>query len=1305
MIKNVKYCQYFLLSLIANDIASAPTFNGSNVIAQKSFSLDIAASSAWVTNELTRRTGRIKVKRNITKEYRFEHSVIKSVVKPPREKISFADAALLHDDGQHAHTHWPSNVEDDDDVSLGNGASNEMNEAVYFMASQMLQQIPPPPNPALLQVCLLDHNHLTSLSPLSSCTSLLELSVNHNSITSLPEIFANLLNLQILRMESNQITSWRSILPLKSSPSLGYLSLTGNAFAKNSKYRPFVVNLVPNLKALDSYAISDEELLENYTFPDHYKPLSDTYRLPEFIINREIYPLNTNSKNSNSSALNIYTQIEFADVCIAFISNIVSSCSPIFLIQWAYRRYLGRKMTNNITAKAAQIIQNVIRKKVMARIFKRQLDSLLIAEGHSNLLVSRREGRRVHSANVIQEGYRQLRQKRLEKKSVGIIMKWFGRKQKRFKRLLEKMGAGDQRILFGAKDRDNVIKCVIEVLTMLKKDISHIEAYEIAKTKIVETGIEVLREMKEVDVLGKDAITDGLFKFWRRSSRDGRGVVIGGSSIVRLKKVIEQGRFSEKLLNYFGVSKRACCKPNKFEVETFVSEWGDLGWENEQGVRMFKFDEGRVKMMAEVVRMINRRFPHTLLIFDGQAARLAAAVVLQSVWRSYISRKELKPSALQRVCERRARIKIQNWWRDWSGVKRRIRHLTILNKAAKRVDSKTVYIEANMFYLLTNAKHCEGMVSALGNNHNRKKAGFNKVEFGFDEEDRVNLIEFEDEVEGGEGEQRGGVDGPVAPLTNVVKTNSPIISRRSIFRKRQHMWQQIGHKKDLNLELIPDWMEWKPTAMDGSGTKLNGNIGALLLTGVELNLVPQGPLLDPDVVKKGNVKVKSIDYLQKRGVMLMCMKFKSVGEARKRVGLLAMKTFHLAMELYCPCFTFSGLEEVGMLFEQTGLGGRGRGDAGGGEDNVAVSLIKKPRRPNSVRPKSAGGRPNVAVRGEDKEECWVSGVKSPTYVKQARPQTARAAAKKKQEEGGGVGVGGEGQDEEGFGGSGEIIVNNETFEPDAEYCAQLIRLQSLITKKQKKKKNKEEAELRRIRVQETREREKALKEKRKDGRKMTDLDYAKLMKWKADMNALKFFEEHAAAEADAIKSGEIMRARVVAREGGMKLKAEKEAKEMNAAMAAMAEKMQTEKGLREEQGKREEEEQKKLEANRRVRVAEKRKKHKSKSVNNFGLHINLVNREGGKVARDLRKRKEAREVKAKVGARKAANQRYRALRVAEALREHEEKSKKVKLEKEQVNELLIQREVLSRQKMNARKLIYRGKKDVGGVGGGDSGTS
>ncbi|GMH57277.1 hypothetical protein TrST_g8278 [Triparma strigata] len=1241
-------------------------------------------------------------------------------LKPPskQDKITFSDVA------SQPQSLWANNEDED----VGDEGASQLKESVYFLSSQMLQDIPQPPNPALLQVCLLDHNHLTSLSPLSSCTSLLELSANHNSITSLPDMFGNLTNLQILRLESNQITSWRSILPLKISPSLTYLSLIGNAFCKNAKYRPFVVNLVPNLKALDCYAISDEELLENYTFPDHYKPLSNTYRLPEFIINREI---NNFNNSSNDESLSIYTQIEFVDACSAFIANIVSSCSPIFLIQWAYRRYLGRKLMNNITAKAAQIIQNVIRKKVMARIFKRQLDSLLVAEGYSNLLVSRREGRRAHSANVIQEGFRQLRQRRLEKKSVRTIIKWFGRKQKRFKRLLEKMGAGDQRILFGAKDKENVIKCVIEVLMQFKKDRSHIEAYEIAKSKIVETDIQVLREMTHVDVLSKDAKTDGLFRFWRRKRDEKKKD--SADSIVMLRKVVEQGRFDEKLLNYFGVSKRACCKPTSSEFETFSTAFNDSKWENAPGMRLFKFDEGRVKMMAEIVRMINRRYPHTLLIFDGQAARLSAAVVLQSTFRSYRLRKSLRPSALQRLCERRARIKIQNWWRDWSGVKRRIRHLTILNQAAKRVDSKTVYIEANLFYLLTNAKHCEGMVKALEHGQH-KKAGFNKIEFGFDESDRVYLVEFDDD-----GLEDPVSPTPIAPLSsNVVKSASPFISRRSIFRKRQHMWQQVGHKVDLNLELIPDWMEWKPNVMDGSQAKLNGNIGALLLTGVELNLVPQGPLLDPDAKRERglggkSVRAKSIDFLQRRGVMLMCMKFKSVEEARKRVGLLAMKTFHLKTQLYCPCFTFSGLEEVGKakkglpsrwmpelreltpgarlqleimcqlhtneiqpisFLSKLGLGGGGGG--GGkvedeGEDHVAVSPIKKPKRPKSGRPKSGraggrgrvGGRPMSAGgrggRGEEKkEECWVSGVKSPTYTKQPRPQTARAAAKKEED----VVAGG---DE--FG-SGEIV-NTETFEPDAEYCAQLIRLQSLITAKQKKKKDKEEDELRRLRVQETRSREKALKEKRKDGRKMTDLDYAKLIKWKADMESLRFFESHAAYTASAEKSSSIMRARLEARENASKAKAEREAKEMNANMAAIAEKMNVDKGLREEQLKKEEDHAQKLQANRRLRAAEKLDNHRDDKGKSFGLCINLLNRSGARTAIDLRKKRSASDTKAKVQTRKEEGRRHRALKVAEALKQHSEKKANFKREKSAIRELLIQREVLTRQNINNRKLLYK----------------
>jgi hypothetical protein len=114
------------------------------------------------------------------------------------------------------------------------------------------------------------------------------------------------------------------------------------------------------------------------------------------------------------------------------------------------------------------------------------------------------------------------------------------------------------------------------------------------------------------------------------------------------------------------------------------------------------------------------------------------------------------------------------------------------------------------------------------------------------------------------------------------------------------MWQQIGAKVKLKLELIPDWMDWKPNVMDGGLTKLNGNIGALLLSGVELNIVPQGSLRDPDFVK-GEAKAPSLKHLMddmhRRQVMLMCMKFRSVEEAKRRMGLLAMKSFQDSTEV------------------------------------------------------------------------------------------------------------------------------------------------------------------------------------------------------------------------------------------------------------------------------------------------------------------------------------------------------------------------------------------------------------------------
>ena len=374
-------------------------------------------------------------------------------------------------------------------------------------------------------------------------------------------------------------------------------------------------------------------------------------------------------------------------------------------------------------------------------------------------------------------------------------------------------------------------------------------------------------------------------------------------------------------------------------------------------------------------------------------------------------------------------------------MKKRLRRLTILNRCVGAIDSKTVYMEANLFYLLTNAAHCARMVQELGN---FGRSGFDRVDFGFDNRDNVHLIEYENEL------SKGSVK--VAIMSEVKKGSkgsSPTKSRRSIFKRRQHMWQQIGDKVKLKLELIPDWMDWKPSMMDNAQTKLNGNIGALLLSGVELNIVPQGPLRDPDLVKLSATSSlpPSLKHLMgdlhRRQVMLMGMKFRSVDEAKKRIGLLTMKTFQESNETYCPALSFSGLAAVDKhlkldveavrKMERWGkplalpsvwmpelreltpsarlqleimcqlhtndiqpvsfLSKLGGVENTSNNDDDSSEGKHVPERPKSARlrsPKNILSRPQTAggaMRKKDQTvECWVSGVRSPKYMHQ-RPKT------------------------------------------------------------------------------------------------------------------------------------------------------------------------------------------------------------------------------------------------------------------------------------------------------------------------------
>ena len=165
------------------------------------------------------------------------------------------------------------------------------------------------------------------------------------------------------------------------------------------------------------------------------------------------------------------------------------------------------------------------------------------------------------------------------------------------------------------------------------------------------------------------------------------------------------------------------------------------------------------------------------------------------------------------------------------------------------------------------------------------------------------------------------------------KFKTKLQSTQTVFRARKRAWLEYCRQPGQQcppVEITPDWMySWKPHQTKKEDVKLNNNLGALLITGVELHLVPQGNIADPDLNNtKGGSRVISInDNIEmdfgRVGCMLMCMRFKSPIEAKRRAALIMMKTFDIVDELFVPVMTYGMLRDV---WRRMGTGmGRGTG--------------------------------------------------------------------------------------------------------------------------------------------------------------------------------------------------------------------------------------------------------------------------------------------------------------------------------------------------------------------------------------------
>jgi len=476
----------------------------------------------------------------------------------------------------------------------GDGSSSSLISTNY--SYNLLTTIPSLPNPLHLLIILLSHNGLTEFDSLICCVNVVEIDLSYNCINGVPgsgvsddegitnssprktslrrgrksigktqmsraatsaamapptskalasltaniDFFAKLPHLKILRLNNNQITSWKRILPLSSSPSILYLTLHGNPFSFVASYRPFVVNLLPTIKALDFHVTTDEELIEGGDFPPRFKSCCKEMELPAAIVERELGggkkrqlqqvssdDGNDGNENNENSSQDDYEWL-YLKSAVTILHNIHFINSPTRLAQSCYRRYREVKEERRVRDAASRVIQKLGFRRIWEGKLQQMLDNLLVEEGYESLLLSRREGRRVQATSILQLKWREVLRKKREQEAIKKLCRWFRIRQEKFRELLRQIGDHES-VVFGKEDEEKVLNAVKEVHRGYeggsrnkegKKHSSFGKLLHDARAQISKTNFLAIRNWTMAEVIGVDCKTDGVFRFDRSEGRE-----------------------------------------------------------------------------------------------------------------------------------------------------------------------------------------------------------------------------------------------------------------------------------------------------------------------------------------------------------------------------------------------------------------------------------------------------------------------------------------------------------------------------------------------------------------------------------------------------------------------------------------------------------------------------------------------------------------------------------------------------------------------------------------------------------------
>ncbi|KAL9647224.1 hypothetical protein ABK040_012576 [Willaertia magna] len=191
----------------------------------------------------------------------------------------------------------------------------------------------------------------TFLPFIKYCINLMKLDLSNNKINYLPtnngndQIWKYLPNLKVFYLHNNKIKKIGTVKTLQNIPNLEYLTLFGNPIELKTNYRNRVIEMLPNLKALDLQIICKleidkniklkEEFLNKLNLPNLFisKYINNNNVLHEFITKYNHYQF---YQNINEIKLTIINEIRFIHLSYFKLD-------PVTTISRYYKGYKIRK--------------------------------------------------------------------------------------------------------------------------------------------------------------------------------------------------------------------------------------------------------------------------------------------------------------------------------------------------------------------------------------------------------------------------------------------------------------------------------------------------------------------------------------------------------------------------------------------------------------------------------------------------------------------------------------------------------------------------------------------------------------------------------------------------------------------------------------------------------------------------------------------------------------------------------------------------------------------------------------------------